>query len=87
MTDTDIVKMSAKGQLVVPEDIRNQEHFQPGDRFMPVPVKDGVLFKRIKLPNIKREFAELAKELEAQFTKEKISPDVVNEAVQWARKR
>jgi len=84
---TDIVKMSSKGQLVVPEDIREEEGFEAGDRFVPLAVKDGVLFKRVKLPELRVEFEQLAKDIEAHFKKERISPEDVHEAVKWARKK
>jgi bifunctional DNA-binding transcriptional regulator/antitoxin component of YhaV-PrlF toxin-antitoxin module len=44
----DIVMMSSKGQLVVPEEIREQAGSDPSDRFIAVPVDDGVLFKKIE---------------------------------------
>jgi bifunctional DNA-binding transcriptional regulator/antitoxin component of YhaV-PrlF toxin-antitoxin module len=86
MTKTELVKMSPKGQLVVPQDIRETAHFQPGDRFISMPVKGGVLFKKVKI-NIQAEFKSLSKEIEAQFKKRSVSPKDVDEAVQWARKR
>ena len=43
--ESDYVKMSPKGQLVVPQEIRIDEGFAPGDRFVPFPVKGGILFK------------------------------------------
>ena len=55
--ETEIVKMSAKGQLVVPEAIRDLEDFNPGDRFVPLPVKDGVLLKKVEIPKINVEFS------------------------------
>lgn len=85
--DAEIVKMSSKGQLVVPQDIREEEGFKPSDRFIPFHVKGGVLFKRLKMPNIKAEFNSLAKEVQKQFKKKKVSPKDVDEAVKWARKR
>ena len=86
MAETELVKMSTKGQLVVPEEIRTHEHFKPGDRFVPVQVKEGVLFKRIILPDVRAEFAALAKELEAKFRKERTTSRTVAEAVKWARR-
>ncbi len=83
---TELVKMSTKGQLVVPEDIREKEGFDPGDRFIPFPVKGGVLFKKVKMPDIKIEFEKLAKEIVTQFSKEKIVEEDIKEAVKWARK-
>ena len=85
--DTDLVKMSPKGQLVVPQDIRDQEGFQPGDRFVPFPVKDGVLFKRVKIPNVKAEMEKLSKAVEKQFQKQSITPEDVDEAIKWSRRK
>ncbi|MBI2661856.1 AbrB/MazE/SpoVT family DNA-binding domain-containing protein [Candidatus Woesearchaeota archaeon] len=85
--ETELVKMSPKGQLVVPQEIREQEGFNPGDRFVPFPVKGGILFKRIKIPNVKAEFETLSKEIEKQFKKQKITSDDVVEAVKWARQK
>ena len=50
----ELVKMSPKGQLVVPQDIREKEGFKPGDRFIAIKLPDGVLFKKIELPDIKK---------------------------------
>lgn len=85
--DAEIVKMSAKGQLVVPQGIREMEGLNEGDRFVPLPVKEGVLFKKIKIPNVKVEFENLAKEVEERFKKQGISEKEAAEAVKWARKR
>lgn len=83
--DTEIVKMSPKGQLVVPQGIRDEEGFEAGDRFMPFPMKNGVLFKRVKIPNVKVEFQKLSKEIEQQFKKLNVSEKDVDNAVKWAK--
>lgn len=85
--ETDLVKMSPKGQLVVPQEIRADEGFTPGDRFVPFPVKGGILFKKVEIPNVKAEFQKLSQEIEKQFKKKKVSPDDVDGAVKWARQR
>lgn len=85
--ETELVKMSPKGQLVVPQDIREAESFEPGDRFVAVPVKEGVLFKKIEMPKVKIEFNKLSKEIELQFKKQNVEPTDVKEAVKWARKK
>ena len=86
MTEMELVKMSPKGQLVVPKEIREIEGFKPSDRFVPFHVKGGILFKRVKIPNVKAEFTSLAKEIEKQFKNEKIATKDVDEAVKWARR-
>lgn len=85
--EADLIKMSPKGQLVVPQDIREKEGFNPGDRFVSFPVKGGVLFKRVKIPEVKLEFKKLAKEVEQQFKKQGLKPNEVDKAIAWARKK
>jgi antitoxin PrlF len=85
--EADLVKMSPKGQLVVSQDIRKREGFHPGDRFVPFPVKGGVLFKKVEIPNVKAEFQKLSKEIEKQFEKQNVTPEDVHEAVKWARRK
>ena len=81
--DTELVKMSSKGQLVVPQDIRESAHLMPGERFVAFQIEQGVLFKKVDLPD----FKSLSAEIEHQFKKNKVRPSDVNEAVKWARKR
>ncbi len=83
----ELVKMSLKGQLVVPQEMREKEGFKEGDRFIPFAVKEGVLFKRIKIPNVKIEFEKLSKEIEERFKKEEVTKKDVEEAVKWARRK
>ena len=83
----ELVKMSPKGQLVVPQNIREKEKFQEGDRFIPFHVKGGILFKKVKIPDIKAEFEKFSKEILEQFEKQNIKKEDVAEAVRWARKR
>ncbi len=85
--ESDLVKMSPKGQLVVPQEMREKEGFTPGDRFVPFLVKDGVLFKRVVIPDIKAEFEKLSKEVEKQFKKHKVTTKDVDEALKWKRQR
>jgi len=84
---TDLVKMSDKGQLVVPQDIRENLNLSPGERFVAFAVQDGVLFKKVDIPKVKLDFNSLAKEVEAQFKKNKVKADDVSEAVKWVRKK
>jgi hypothetical protein len=84
--ETELVKMSPKGQLVVSQDTRNKEKFNPGDRFMQFPINSGVLFKKVKIPDVKVEFEKLSKEIEKQFKKRKIIPQDVDNAIKCARK-
>ena len=87
MSEAEIVKMSSKGQLVVPQSIRELAGLEEGERFVAFPIKEGVVFKKIEIPDVSMEFESLAKEIEAQFKKNKVSKEDVGEAVRWARKK
>lgn len=83
----ELVKMSPKGQLVVPKDIREKEHFSPQDRFVAVRINGGVVFKRVNIPDIKVEFKSLAEEIEKHFSERDIKSKDVEEAVRWSRRK
>ncbi len=84
--ETELVKMSEKGQLVVPQEIRESQNFEAGDRFIPFEVKDGVLFKRLEMPDVKKEFEKLSRQVQKKFEAEKITENDLDEAVNYARK-
>lgn len=87
MSETEIVKMSSKGQLVVPLDIRHMAGLKEGEKFVAFPIKEGVVFKKIEIPKVTLEFDALAKDVEEQFRKNKIKKKDISGAIKWARKR
>ena len=83
----ELVKMSPKGQLVVPKEIRTKQKFKPTDRFVAFSVKGGVLFKRINIPDVNAEFESLSRDIAKQVKKRKIKKKDIDEAIRWARRR
>ncbi|MBI2232761.1 MAG: AbrB/MazE/SpoVT family DNA-binding domain-containing protein [Candidatus Aenigmarchaeota archaeon] len=83
----ELVKMSEKGQLVVPKEIRERQRFSSSDRFVAFEVKSGVLFKRVNIPHVKAEFESLSREIAKQFKERKVKRKDAEEAIKWARKR
>ncbi len=79
----EIVRMSSKGQLVVPQSIRELEKLNPGNVFVAYPVDGGVLFRKAEI-DVKEEFRNVSKEIEDRF--KKLSKIDVARAVAWARK-
>lgn len=76
--------MSPKGQLVVPKAIREQAGFEPSDRFIAMPVEDGVIFKKIDI-DVEAEYERLSRQVQDRFEREGINADEVEDAVEWAR--
>ena len=58
-------KMSSKGQVVIPEEIRKRLGLKAGSQFVVVGDKDTVILKAISPPSMK-EFNELIKEARRQ---------------------
>ena len=85
--EDNLVKMSPKGQLVVPREIRAGEKFKPSDRFVAFGVKGGVLFRKVNLPNIRAEFESLSNEIANQFKARGLKEEDVGEAIKWARQK
>lgn len=83
----ELVKMSPKGQLVVPRDIRIKEKFRPSDRFVAFEVKGGVLFKRVNIPDVRVEFESLSREIAKQLKERKVKQKDAEEAIRWARRK
>lgn len=81
-----IIKMSEKGQLVVPNEIRKKYDFESSDRFIAIPIEDGVIFKKIEI-DVKKEFEKLSEKVRKRFEEEGIEKEEVEEAVEWARNK
>jgi len=76
--------MSPKGQLVVPKEIREQAGFTPTDRFIAMPVEDGVIFKKIDI-DVEEAYEQLSQQVQDRFERRSIDQDDVEDAVEWAR--
>ena len=79
-------KMSSKGQVVIPEDIRNRLNLQVGSQFVVVGEKDVVIFKSITQPSMK-EFDKLIARARKQAKKAGLKRADIHEAIAEARGR
>ena len=52
MTTVETTRMSSKGQVVIPEEIRKRLRLKSGDKFLVVGDKDVVILKYILAPSI-----------------------------------
>ena len=82
----EVVKMSPKGQLVVPRDIREELSLSSGEMFVAIKVKGGIFFRKVNIPDPRKEFEVLAEQVRKKFKKNGVEPKDVAEAVKWARK-
>ncbi len=79
-------KMSSKGQVVIPEDVRSRLGLEAGEQFVVVGDKDVVILKRIAPPSM-RDFDELVSQARRQARNAGMKRSDVEAAVQKVRKR
>lgn len=79
-------RMSSKGQVVIPEDIRKQLNLKEGARFIVVGQKDVVILKAIEEPSID-EFDGLIQQARAAAKKAGLKRADINAAIAKARGR
>jgi len=46
--EIEITKMTSRGQVVIPQDIREKEGFEEGEKFVVVDINGTILLKRVK---------------------------------------
>ena len=79
-------KMSAKGQVVIPENVRRRLGLQPGDQFVVIGNKDVVILKVIAPPSI-GEFNQLIAEARKTARRAKLKRTDISRAVASTRGR
>jgi len=79
----DMVKVSSKGQIIIPKEVRERLGVRTGEKLLVVS-RDGEILLR-KTQGISIE--EIAGKIEKQTKQESIDVDrLVDEAIEWARK-
>lgn len=53
MEEVEFTKLSSKGQIVIPQAIRENMGFKSGTPFAVIEQKDAILLKKIEMPKIK----------------------------------
>jgi len=86
MGEVATTKMSSKGQVVIPEEIRRRLRLKAGSRFVVVADKDTVIFKAIAPPSM-GEFDELIAEARKQARRAGMKRSDITAAVKKSRAR
>ena len=84
MKNLSTTKMSSKGQVVIPEDIRNRLKLAAGSRFVVVGKDDVIILKSIKPPSM-NEFNDLIKEARRKAKKAKLKRSDISDSVAQVR--
>ncbi|MBA4369564.1 MAG: hypothetical protein C0403_18215 [Desulfobacterium sp.] len=86
MANVSTTKMSSKGQVVIPENIRKQLNLKVGAQFVVVGEKDVVILKNISPPSLD-EFGDLIAEARKKGKQAGIKKRDISDAILKARER
>ena len=79
-------KLSSRGQVVIPEEIRNRLGLQPGAQFVVVGEGDVVVLKALKPPRM-ADLTALLDKARKSAEEAGVTPDDVAKAIQEARRQ
>jgi AbrB family looped-hinge helix DNA binding protein len=79
-------RLSSKGQVVIPEEVRRTLGLNEGDQFLVIGQGDAVILKTITPPKIE-EFQELLSQARAETRKARITKADLKSAIARARRR
>lgn len=77
-------RMSSKGQVVIPEEIRDRLHLAPGSQFVVIGAGDAIIFKTLTAPSIK-DFDGLIRRARKQAKTSGIKPSDITKAITAVR--
>jgi antitoxin PrlF len=78
-----IIKVSSKGQVVIPREVRKKQGVKSGEKLLVLTSDGDILLRKTRKETIE----EVANKIEKATAKESIDVDtMVAEAVEWARK-
>lgn len=82
----ELIKMSSKGQLVVPMEIRKILGLETEDQFIAYGKDDYVVFKKVDLPSLKKEYEELVQATSKITEDARITDDAIDDEIRKYRK-
>jgi len=85
MTTLGTTRMSSKGQVVIPEDVRKALGLEVGARFVVMGDRDTVVLKRIGIP-AKSELRAMLAEVRSQARRAGVKPSDIRDAIRHARR-
>lgn len=84
MENLEVTSMSSRGQVVIPQDLREKMGLMEGDKFVVMGNKDCLIFQKIKVPSF-RGFDELLRKTQEFAKRTDLRPQDVEKAISKAR--
>ena len=81
-----ITKISKKGQIVIPAEVRRGLDIRTSDKFLVFGKKDTILIKKIRKPEIERSFEDMADALQKAMVKSDFTKKDLEALIEETRK-
>lgn len=85
MSEVSTTKLSSRGQVVIPEEIRHRLNLRPGARFVVLGEGDTVVLKLLTEPR-REEFDDLLAKARAQAKRAGLKPSDVKKVIEQIRR-
>lgn len=83
MQAEDVVKVSTKGQIVIPKELRKRLGIEPGKRLFVATEKDVILLRKVEEMSLQ----DVSEKLSSVVARERLNVDsLVEKAIRWARR-
>jgi len=80
----DVTKVSSKGQIVIPKEIRDRLEILPGEKIIVMTRGEEIVLRKAR----KLSLEELSEKIASVAEKKKVNVDkLVDEAIRWARSK
>jgi len=86
MENVEITSMSSRGQIVIPQNVRNRMNLKEGEKFIVVEQKNNIILTRFTLPT-KDEFLQLLKKTQSHAKKHNLKERDMWNAIEKVRKK
>lgn len=84
MENVEVTSMSSRGQIVIPQAVRDKLNLFEGEKFVVIGEDDTIILKKLEMPSFKG-FDKLLEKTREFAKNKKIKPKDVDEAIKRAR--
>jgi len=86
MEKIEITSISSRGQVVIPQDLRERLRIHEGEKFIVIGEEDTIVLKKVEMPSFKG-FEKLLKKTREFAKKKNLKETDIKEAIKEARKK
>ena len=86
MEEIEVTSVSSRGQVVIPQKIRDKLHIAEGEKFVVIGENDTIVLKKLEVPSF-RGFDKLLKKTREFAKKKGLKESDVEESIRELRKR